>query len=519
MRADGLDVSEDVYAPFGDDPLLLHDVTITNRTDAPRSVSWFEYWDVNPYDRGARRDARGVGAPVVGRGDADALACGSRPATAATREPLTHLRRGAATGRSTATRRRSRRSSAPARARRPAAVAADTLTERRSRPPSAGRPRARCSRSARRSRSRPGETVTLRYAYGMAHRRADRAALVAKYRAAADPLAASQRRWADWLPRARLRRRATLGGARARSGTRTSLRSRVGLRGGVRRTTRSRRAATTSTRSGCNLGYAELAALPAADRLHRARARARDPALLDRAPARGRAASSRTASGRCAGASTSARRATSTSGCCSRRPSTGSARATSAFFDEPLPFYDTRRAATRAGSTSSSPTRTRRSLRGPERRLHRGHERRLVGLLDASSLQMTESTARGAPARVRLPAARRAGRPARRPRVRRSGCATRGAELRDVVERASGPGKGWYSRGYGGPNRRSARARSSASRSRGRCSRASRRASRRARWWRTSAASSPASARPAAVDGPARDRLVAQSPAEQRPAT
>ena len=42
-----------VYAPFGDDPLLLHDVTIRNRTRTPKRASWFEYWDVNPYLEGA----------------------------------------------------------------------------------------------------------------------------------------------------------------------------------------------------------------------------------------------------------------------------------------------------------------------------------------------------------------------------------------------------------------------------------------------------------------------------------
>ena len=39
---------DEVYAPFGDDPLLLHDVTIRNTSDRSREVSWFEYWDVNP---------------------------------------------------------------------------------------------------------------------------------------------------------------------------------------------------------------------------------------------------------------------------------------------------------------------------------------------------------------------------------------------------------------------------------------------------------------------------------------
>ena len=58
LHADGIDVEQVTYAPFGDDPLLLDDVTITNRSDAPRSVSWFEYWDVNPFDQTAKVDAR-----------------------------------------------------------------------------------------------------------------------------------------------------------------------------------------------------------------------------------------------------------------------------------------------------------------------------------------------------------------------------------------------------------------------------------------------------------------------------
>ncbi len=38
-----------VYAPFGDDPLLLSDVTIRNLSDTPRTIRHYEYWDVNVY--------------------------------------------------------------------------------------------------------------------------------------------------------------------------------------------------------------------------------------------------------------------------------------------------------------------------------------------------------------------------------------------------------------------------------------------------------------------------------------
>ena len=44
----GLSVREDTVAPWGSDPVLLDNVTITNTTSSPINASWFEYWDVNP---------------------------------------------------------------------------------------------------------------------------------------------------------------------------------------------------------------------------------------------------------------------------------------------------------------------------------------------------------------------------------------------------------------------------------------------------------------------------------------
>ena len=46
-----VDVDEYVYTPFGDDPLILHDVRIANTSRSTIRVSWFEYWDVNPFDQ------------------------------------------------------------------------------------------------------------------------------------------------------------------------------------------------------------------------------------------------------------------------------------------------------------------------------------------------------------------------------------------------------------------------------------------------------------------------------------
>jgi hypothetical protein len=165
-RAAGVDVEEHVYAPFGDDPLLLHDVTIRNTSRARRRVTWFEPWDVNPYDQAAKRPLA-LERPSYDRARRTlsvrqaATPDDPRPLTifaAALRGPVS----GHTTGAANATRFTFR---APL-----------TL--------------------------RPGEAVTLRYAYGITRAPAI-AGLVRRYRAERDPLRASQRAWAAWLPRIR----------------------------------------------------------------------------------------------------------------------------------------------------------------------------------------------------------------------------------------------------------------------------------------------------------------------------
>lgn len=58
----GVQVNETVTAPWGRDPVLVHEVTLRNRTDQSRPVTWWEYWDVNPYDQTQRRQ-QGLAAP------------------------------------------------------------------------------------------------------------------------------------------------------------------------------------------------------------------------------------------------------------------------------------------------------------------------------------------------------------------------------------------------------------------------------------------------------------------------
>lgn len=197
LRAAGLDVSERVYAPFGDDPLLLHDVTIRNRAGAPRRVSWFEYWDVNPWLEAADR-SRATGA-AAWRPASRTLAVRQASGDLGDRRPLSIFAaalRGPVAGRETSAARFFGTGTRAA----PAAVAADRLGGGAA-PPG---PKLFAFRAP--LRLRPGASVTLRYAYGMAHaRRVD--GLVRRYRRERDPYARSQRRWAAWLPRADFGRR------------------------------------------------------------------------------------------------------------------------------------------------------------------------------------------------------------------------------------------------------------------------------------------------------------------------
>ena len=64
LRTDRVTVAEAVYAPFGNDPVLLHDVRITNDGPRTRTATWYEYWDVNPYSQttGAQYNV-GLGRP------------------------------------------------------------------------------------------------------------------------------------------------------------------------------------------------------------------------------------------------------------------------------------------------------------------------------------------------------------------------------------------------------------------------------------------------------------------------
>jgi glycosyl hydrolase family 36/glycosyl transferase family 36 len=192
-RGLGFEVAEDVYAPFGDDPVLLHDVVIRNRSRKTRRASWFEYWDVNPFDR---QHGRGIAVreprwsprrrtlsarQLPGDGD-------SRPLTvflAALRGPVGGHETSVADFFGKGTRAA------------PAAVAADRLGGSGG---AAGTGRALFALRAP-VRLQPGAAVRLRYVYGLAPGR-QLAPLVKRLGRQREPAAASARRWARWLPHA-----------------------------------------------------------------------------------------------------------------------------------------------------------------------------------------------------------------------------------------------------------------------------------------------------------------------------
>ncbi len=196
--AAGLEIEQVVYAPFGDDPLLLDDVTITNRTGTPQTASWFEYWDVNPYDVSGKTN-RGVGqatwdpsAATLSASQSGGFANDAMPLAlfaAVLQGPMDGYETSLATFFGAGTRAA------------PAEVVADAASGTLAPPSPAGAPGGTLFVFRAPLALAPGAAVTLRYAYGMAHAE-QIPALVAKYRALPDPLAVSERAWASWVPKA-----------------------------------------------------------------------------------------------------------------------------------------------------------------------------------------------------------------------------------------------------------------------------------------------------------------------------
>ncbi len=199
--AAGVEVAEHVYAPFGDAPMLLHDVAITNRSDRPRRASWFELWDVNPYDQNLGRQI-GLSRPVVSSRGRQLRV--RQVAEGRDRRPLSIFAaalKGPLGGHATST---ESFFGTGGRA-DPDAVRADRLDGSRAPAVAPGEVGKTLFAFRAPLLLRPGQTVRLRYAYGAAHARAV-PALVASAGKQRASFAHSERRWAGWVPQIRIGR-------------------------------------------------------------------------------------------------------------------------------------------------------------------------------------------------------------------------------------------------------------------------------------------------------------------------
>jgi Glycosyl hydrolase 36 superfamily, catalytic domain len=195
----GIAVRERVYAPFGDDPLLLHDVTIRNSSRHPLRASWFEYWGVNPRSVVNNRYI-GLARPAY---DSRRRTLSARQLPdAVDSRPLTVFA-AALRGRVADWETDGGRFFRDGGRAKPTEVAAGRLSRTLAAEHPGGSPGRHLFAFRTPALVAPGGSVTLRYAYGLAHARRI-PALVDRWRQARRPLARSERAWRAWLPRARL---------------------------------------------------------------------------------------------------------------------------------------------------------------------------------------------------------------------------------------------------------------------------------------------------------------------------
>ncbi len=198
MSLDGVSVKEVTYAPFGDDPVLLDDVTLTNTTPTTQTADWFEYWDVNPCQQAVSCLNLGVDAPTW-NASTQTLVADQIPTIPTDTHPLESfaaaLQGPSPTWDTSVTSFFGDGTRAV-----PQEVAENKLSETvssASLPGGAGKTlfvfRSPVTLA-------PGQSVTLRYVYGMAVA-PEIAALVSKYKAEVDPLQQSEEQWIGVLPR------------------------------------------------------------------------------------------------------------------------------------------------------------------------------------------------------------------------------------------------------------------------------------------------------------------------------
>ena len=197
LRAGPIAIRETTTAPWGDDPALVHEIRLTNTTGRPQLATWWEYWDVNPYDELANAN-RGVESPAFD--DArDTLTARQQP-NELDDDPLTIFLASAGAEVQGFEADTESFFGAGDRA-RPAAVADDTADGAIAPASPEGTPGR--AMFALRTPVTLGshETVTLRYVYGIAH--AEEIGAITD-RAGRRGWAKTAGRWAAWVPRADL---------------------------------------------------------------------------------------------------------------------------------------------------------------------------------------------------------------------------------------------------------------------------------------------------------------------------
>jgi hypothetical protein len=200
LAASGVEITQSTLAPFGNDPLLIDQVTIRNASSTALKASWFEYWDVNPYDQAigfqntigllppaydAASRTLSVAQLTAPEGDTSPLSIFAAALSGPDGGHETSIKQFYGSGTRAA----------------PAEVSSDSLSGSIAAPRLTGTAGDTLFAFRAPLSLAPGESVTLRYAYGIAHPdQIDK--LVSTYRAAADPLGAGERAWAAWVPQA-----------------------------------------------------------------------------------------------------------------------------------------------------------------------------------------------------------------------------------------------------------------------------------------------------------------------------
>jgi hypothetical protein len=193
----GLAERDRVYAPFGNDSLLLHDVTITNTSAKPVSGSYFEYWDVNPQVQGVTQFPRGLQSPSWDP-QTDTLSVAQLPDTTDT-EPLSIFASALQAPVSAYDTNTNAFFGSGSRA-VPAAVSAGQLSDSVA-PPSANGADGEAMFAMQSPISlAPHASVTLRYAYGYGHPE-EIQSMLARYRGDAQAFNRSEAQWSKWLPK------------------------------------------------------------------------------------------------------------------------------------------------------------------------------------------------------------------------------------------------------------------------------------------------------------------------------